>query len=198
MTALVIETASGDTGRESKCTKDAQMPNLTEKYSNMINNVDLAETLHSSFGMHEWFSKNKSNTHNRHPLLPKRFKVFGPGGCRYSNKGVQILERSTCPWRIMLTVDKDRFPEKMFTAECVCSNCKGRSRSKFNCEKILFPMKVLRQKYRTKTNEKVCEKVNGVVTYKFEEFDEPIATGCTCTRTERVIKSKSRHSIKSP
>lgn len=192
---------------EYRCTEDAKMPNLTKRYSQL--SFDFNNSLHSSFGIHELASKIVFSKQHQSGFIKsaneKRTLIFGQSSCR-GKKLKSLLERSTCPWRIMMTIDEDRFPRQMFTAECVCKACKGRNPSKFQCEPILFPTKILRQKYMTKTEiktgtttaavttiVKACEKVNGEEIFKYEEVFEPIVTGCTCSK-----KSNTRNKTAKP
>lgn len=168
-----------------RCTDDAKMPNLTEKYLQL--NFDITTFVHRSFGIHELATKKFFNQQHlsgyAEPVKENRTFIFGASGCR-GNKQEFLLQRSTCPWRLMMTTDNDRFPRQMFTAECVCTRCRGRKKSKFQCEPILFPIKVLRQKYKTTGNkiQKVCEMLGNKVIFKYEEVFERIVTGCTCSK----------------
>lgn len=180
---------------EKVCTDSAKMPNLTERYSQL--NFDISNNIHSSFGIHEQAYKIFNQQHQSEPTSiadEKRYYIYGARDCRI-RKSKSLAFGSTCPWRIMVTTDEDRFPRQMFTAECACKSCRGRKKSKFQCQPIIFPTKVLRQKYAT-GGKKECEDVNGEVTFKYEEVFEPIVTGCTCSRESKAVQSTLPETLK--
>ena len=114
-------------------------------------------------------------------ILPKRNvsatvteTPIGPGNkhCPSHPKGGRrdiLSERSVCPWYHVKTSDPARFPQDLTEARCRCSNCLLDDRVTSACEKVYFPLRVLRMTGN-------C--VQGL--YEYEESWEQIAVGCTC------------------
>lgn len=199
MSILLLVTLFAFGGAESEANEtsceNAKVPNLTEKYSKL--NFDIGPDLHSSYGIYEVMAKEIASRQKvsglREIVNEKRIYISGARSCK-RRVGEHLLERSTCPWKLMMTHDEDRYPQKMYTAECTCTKCAGRKSTKFQCEEIVLPMKVLRQ--RTNNGQKVCEKIGNETYYKYIEVFEPIVTGCTCSRKPKNKKESSQESIK--
>ncbi|KAL4224398.1 hypothetical protein ACF0H5_017850 [Mactra antiquata] len=116
----------------------------------------------------------------------------GIGNKRESCRKLLLKYRSgkylnTCPYHVIMTVDFDRYPVAMATAECTCKQCynrnfrqpHGREDKKIvwptQCVRIPYTYKVLKQQYSNGT--KVCDDENKFVYY---ETYETLYVGCAC------------------
>ena len=134
-----------------------------------------------------------------HPLIARRLDKFnknfdmttdvsrahwdGRRGCPpnmrwHGDRQVHDMDRSTCPWRLIITYDPNRFPRILGQAQCRCRRCydvEGHRPpddvlARTACRPIYMWQTVLRKTRAQSTNE--C-------TYR--KYQEKIAIGCTCT-----------------
>lgn len=180
------------------CTNAKRPKHLQEKLHSAVKN----DEVEPSFNIHPLYVKHLQSTGDLVHRHSKAAHILGPRSCNdaFSSKNSDIAEvhnmyRSSCPWRLVMTVDKHRYPEQMFKAQCICGKCKDMrksARSQYTCKEIYVPFKVLRQEYIN--NEKACENNNGTTELKYTAVDELVPVGCTCVKKtiKRTIESSKK------
>ena len=114
--------------------------------------------------------------------------LYGNRRCRSvlrkKKYGIQLMDRSVCPWYIVLTVNHDRFPVYMATARCTCKKCYDADGNQPRvvrknppiCVPIKIKVRVLRQQFAPGGSRKLCDKN----VFLYEESYEEVTVGCTC------------------
>ncbi|KAH3886270.1 hypothetical protein DPMN_010272 [Dreissena polymorpha] len=117
--------------------------------------------------------------------------IGGTRKCRATNIDIEnktdVMDLSTCPWYLVMTYDKDRFPAIMITTRCRCPNCftqtGNQSKEKTTCKPITIPQPVLRKSLGAMDlNSSLC---------KYDLSYQIIGVGCTCTLQRSDLKSDS-------
>ena len=110
----------------------------------------------------------------------RRYRIYGESRCSKArtfnaiDRNITDIDKmSTCPWHVILDVDKSRIPESIAKAVCTCARCflPDNNASKAGlCEAVMAHVPVIRKK---------CSKEN---VYEYSVFTEDVPVGCTCKR----------------
>ena len=94
---------------------------------------------------------------------------------------------ATCPWKVVLNTDIDRFPQTIAEAKCSCDKCIERVRN--NCpsnKRRCFQLtgKCVPVMTRIPVIRRICKRHSD--TYEYIAQNEAIASGCTCVALNNV------------
>ena len=83
----------------------------------------------------------------------------------------ELRDRSMCPWYYVINEDRTRHPQLLAEARCKCRECvEDAGRSDRGCERVTYPLPVLRRKGCT----------NGV--YEYVEENVEVSIGCVWSK----------------
>ncbi|KAL4224397.1 Interleukin 17F [Mactra antiquata] len=130
--------------------------------------------------------KSFAHIHKNDESLESR--LFGITKCysTINRSSGDSMERTLCPWYILLTYDEDRYPKELATAKCTCRYCydfngkKDRTSNKKRkprCKDIKIKHKVLTYE-KSSDGKPVCDPDNKK--FRIQKAVEEITVGCAC------------------